>query len=214
MLCSCALALISITWLAAATSGPFPRKPVETGSDQRPRSLEIIDFCDGMCGTKGNKVSVTVDQSQRASCKVSTASHPLKKADEAVISTIDLPLDEKEFTELMKLTETTDFLSAAASYDSGANLVDSVYLTLIIYRSANREKTIMLKNYSSDDIASNRIIPSAIRRMIQIATGIRARAKRTPGTNTTNKDQSTSGSGLQFCNSPTPRPSPPAQTRH
>ncbi len=62
------ITLIAITFLVV-TSKPFFGFPVEPGSNQSHVSLEIIYFCNGMCGARGNKVSIRVDSSKRAGTK-------------------------------------------------------------------------------------------------------------------------------------------------
>ncbi len=63
------------------------------------------------------------------------------------------------------------------------NLVDSVYLTFIIYKRINRrgmsqEKIVVLKNYFSDGTTPKGPIPTAIRRIVQIAIGLMERANK------------------------------------
>jgi len=167
-----ALVLMTNNWLAAAS--PFSPEQ-ETNLNQSRAVLEFIGYCDGMCGTLGNKTSLKVDYRNRAEYKVSTAPHPFRAVDEAIISTIDVAVDGKELAELIKLTGTTEFLTADATYDSGTNLVDAVYLTFIIYRDSNREKLVMLRNHFT---ASKPVLPAPIRRLLEIATELRAKAKK------------------------------------
>ena len=138
--------------------GTFPAR----GTQAEKIKLRVSISCCGVCGDVGNKVSFILYEDNSTESVVSDG-QCLADEDRSILKRKVISLSQEEIDDLLNQLESQEFMKAEAVYQSDRLFPDTTITTTILYRKAEIEKRIRVRNFDCSSC------PEPVKRIISKA---------------------------------------------